>query len=220
MSEAGGVPDGVYLLSSAADTVISRLIRFGTGGEHGHLAVVFAEDGQLKAYSFARRRWSTPLDGAFVEEGRERYTMAGGRCSSLALFRLPPPVQRLTRERLRRLRPQLEGCLYNLPDAVASAVGLRVRSREAYTCVAFCALALGLDQRREVISLRDVLRASGAKMVYRGSLAGLEEFAGARFWDGDSDFYSRRLAKARAVATVVASQSRAIGRIARERVSG
>ncbi|MDR2564753.1 MAG: hypothetical protein LBC97_01590 [Bifidobacteriaceae bacterium] len=212
------IPDGVYLLSSAADTVISRLIRFGTGAVHGHLAVVFLEDGQLRSYSFARRRWSTPLDGAFVEEGRERYTFEGGRCSSLALFSLPAAVQAEVRSRLERLRPELEQCLYNLPDAVANSLGLRVRSRAAHTCVSYCALMLGLDQRRHVVSLRDVLRAAGAKMVYKGSLAGLEEFTGARFWDGDSAFYARRLPKAQAVATVLGSQSRAIGRIIRERL--
>ncbi|MDR2372579.1 MAG: hypothetical protein LBD77_00445 [Bifidobacteriaceae bacterium] len=213
-----GAPDGVYLLSSAAGTVVSKMIRLGTGGRHGHLTVVFLEDGQLRAYSFARRRWSTPLDGAFVEEGRDRYTFEGGRCTELALFRLPAALQRRARERLEWLRPQLAGCLYNLPDAVASALGFRVRSRAAYTCVAFCALTLGLDRRPGVVSLRDVLRASGAKMVYRGSLAGLEDFTGARFWDGDSAFYSRRLPKAQAVATVLASQSRAIARIIRERL--
>ncbi|MDR1187459.1 MAG: hypothetical protein LBK95_08385 [Bifidobacteriaceae bacterium] len=212
------VPDGVYLLSSAADTVISRLIRFGTGGQHGHLSVIVLEDGALRSYSFARRRWSTPLDGAFVEEGRERYTVGGGRCSSLALFSLPMGVQGVVRSRLTGLRPELEACLYNLPDAVANAVGLRVRSRVAHTCVSYCALMLGLERRRGVVGLGDVLRAAGARMVYRGSLAGLESFTGARFWDGDSAFYSHRLPKLEAVRVVVVSQSRAVGRIARERI--
>ncbi|MDR0593140.1 MAG: hypothetical protein LBG60_07790 [Bifidobacteriaceae bacterium] len=210
------IPDGVYLLSSAAETVISRLIRFGTGGEHGHLSIVFLQDGQLRAYSFARRRWSTPLDGAFVEEGRERYTFGGGRCSSLALFSLPGEVQRRARRRLARLRPELENCLYNLPDAVANSVGLRVRSRVAHTCVSYCALVLGLDGRRRAVSLCQVLHAVGAQMVYRGSLAGLERFAGARFWEGDSDFYSERLGKTEAVMTVLGSQGRSLARIARE----
>jgi hypothetical protein len=211
--------DGVYLLSSAADTTISRLIRFGTGGQHGHLSVVFLSEGQLRAYSFARRRWSTPLDGAFVEEGRERYTYDGGRCSSLALFSLPPGVQSVIRQRLAALRPHLTTCLYNLPDAVANSVGLRVRSKVAHTCVSYCALVAGVDQIRHVVGLRDVLRATGAKMVFRGSLAGLEEFARARFWDGDSKFYLLRVPKLLALRTVLSSQSRAMARIARERLA-
>jgi hypothetical protein len=213
------IPDGVYLLSSAADTVISRLIRFGTGGHHGHLSVIILEEGLIKSYSFARRRWSTPLDGAFVEEGRDRYTVEGGHCSSLALFSLPKEVQARVPKRLESLRPELENCLYNLPDAVANSVGLRVRSRTAHTCVSYCALMLGLDRQRHVVGLRDVLRAARAKMVYRGSVVGLESFTGRRFWEGDSAFYSHRLPKSEAVATVIASQSRSIARIIREHLT-
>jgi hypothetical protein len=174
----------------------------------------------IKAYSFARRRWSTPLDGAFVEEGRDRYTPLGGHCSSLALFSLPEPLQVLVRSRLTRLRPAMEASLYNLPDAAANAIGLRIRSYTAQTCVSFCALMLNLQYRPDVVHLRDVLRAAGAKMVFRGSLVGLEELTGRRFWQGDSAVYTQRLSKVEAVTRVFASQARAVGRIGREYALG
>jgi hypothetical protein len=214
------LPDGVYLLSSAADTAISRIIRFGMGAEHGHLTVILMEDGLIKAYSFARRRWSTPIDGRFIEEGRERYTVEGGHCSSLALFAIPDDAAATVRHRLPRFRPLMEASLYNLPDAVANTFGVRIPSTKAQTCVSFCALMLGLERRRDVVRLREVLTAAGAKMVYRGSLLGLEEFTGRRFWDGDSEFYSHRLPKPVALATVISSQAKSIGRIAAEYAAG
>ncbi|MDR2347954.1 MAG: hypothetical protein LBD90_04940 [Bifidobacteriaceae bacterium] len=216
------MPEGtapVYLLSSAAQTTISRLIRLGTRAKHGHLSVVLAEGGELRVYSFARRRWSTPLDGAFVEEGRQRYTLAGGKVTSVALYALPPERQEAVRRRLERYRPLFEGCLYNLPDAVANAVRRRVASRVAFTCVGFCAMVLDVHRQPGVVQLGEVLRAAGARCLYLGDLEGLERFAGARMWDGDSAFYARRLPKRQAVATVLRSQSLALSRIARERLS-
>ncbi|MDR2380245.1 MAG: hypothetical protein LBE08_03565 [Bifidobacteriaceae bacterium] len=210
----------VYLLSSSADTVISRLIRFGTQARHGHLSVVYRVGDELRVYSFARRRWSTPLDGGFVEEGRERYTYSGGRVTSLALYELPALRQAAVRARLARWRPLFEGCLYNLPDAVANAVGLRLASRRAFTCVGFCSLVLGVNREPGVVQLGEVLAAAGARRVFEGEIDGLEAFTGARMWDGDSAFYGRRLPKHRAVAAVIAGQARALGRIAGERLAG
>jgi hypothetical protein len=208
------------LLSSAANTTISRLIRFGTQAKHGHLSVVFKQDGELRVYSFARRRWSTPLDGAFVQEGRERYTLEGGGVTSVALYAIPEERQELVRRRLGRWRPNFEGCLYNLPDAIANAFHLRLASRRAFTCVGFCSFVLGVHRLPGVVQLSDVLEAAGAERLFEGDVDGLERFAGARMWDGDSAFYSRRLPKHEAVAAVVGSQGRALSRIARERLAG
>jgi hypothetical protein len=210
----------VYLLSSSAKTTISRLIRLGTRARHGHLSVVVAGPEELRVYSFARRRWSTPLDGGFVEEGRERYTMRGGKVTSVALYELPARRQEVARRRLERYRPLFQDCLYNLPDAMANAVGRRVASRRAFTCVGFCALVLDVHQSPGVVQLDHVLRAAGARRLYDGDLDGLERFAGARLWDGDSAYYAERLPKRRAVALVVGSQARALGRIAKERLAG
>jgi hypothetical protein len=207
------LPDGVYLLSSAADTAISRLIRFFTGGRHSHLSVVFLQDGELRAHSFARRRWSTPIDGAFVEEGRERYTYGGGRCKEIAFYTISPELQRRIRARLARLRPEFEDCTYNLLDALASGVGLRVRSKVAHTCVSYTSLIVGLERRSDMTGPRDVLVAVGAKPVYRGPLEGLERLAGARFWDGDSVFYLEPLPPHLAFTRSVSSQARAVSRI-------
>ncbi|MDR2114629.1 MAG: hypothetical protein LBO75_05050 [Bifidobacteriaceae bacterium] len=209
----------VYLLSSAADTTISRAIRLGTGNRQGHLSVVFLQDDELRCYSFARRRWSTPLDGAFVEEGRDRYTYPGGRVTSMVLYEIPLERQGMVRRRLEHLRPHLETCGYNLPDALVNALGWRFRSRVAYTCVGFCALMLGLDRERGVVQLAQVLQAAEAQPVYQGDLEGLERFTGARFWEGDSQFYAQRLPKAQAVATAVGSQLRALGSIIKDKVA-
>ena len=207
------LPDGVYLLSSAANTVISRLIRFFTGAQYSHLSIVFLGEGKLRAHSFARRRWSTPIDGAFVEEGRERYTYEGGRCKEIALHTISPELQRRIRTRLERLRPELEECTYNLLDALASGVGLRVRSKVAHTCVSYTSLMVGLERRADMTGPRDVLVAGGAKPVYRGPLEGLERLADARFWDGDSAFYLEPLPRHLAFTRSVSSQARAVRRI-------
>jgi hypothetical protein len=210
----------VYLLSSAANTWISRVIRFGTGSKHGHLTVAVRERGELRLYSFARRRWSTPLDGGFVEEGRDRYTLEGGAVTSVALHALPAERQAVTLERLRRFRPGFEGCLYNLPDAAANAVRLRIASRRAFTCVGFCSFVMDVHQEPGVVQLESVLTAVGARKVFEGDLAGLERFLGVPVWDGDSAFYSKRLPKHVAVAKIVRSQARALSWIALERLAG
>ncbi|MDR1118616.1 MAG: hypothetical protein LBL01_04905 [Bifidobacteriaceae bacterium] len=216
----GTNPPPVYLLTSAAGTMISRMIRFGTAAKHGHLTIAVQERGELRLYSFARRRWSTPLDGAFVEEGRDRYTFEGGKVTSVALYALPPERQAAVLARLKRFRPLMEGCLYNLPDAVANAVRIRVASRRAFTCVGFCSFILDVHRLPGVVQLADVVRAAGARKVFEGDVEGLERFLGVPVWEGDSAFYSLRLPKRRAVAKIVASQARALSWILAERLAG
>lgn len=127
----------VYIVFSATQTGMGRLIRVATRSQYNHVSFSFEPDIH-SMYSFARYYHAIPLYGGFVLESILRYRS----CSHPAQVK----ICRLSVEDssflslqtfLDRLWTERETYLYNTPAAVASLLHRQPTIPKTYTCATF-----------------------------------------------------------------------------------
>lgn len=129
----------LYVVFSSTPYKMGRFLRIVTHGIYNHVAVSL--DSELNTlYSFARRYRNTPFFGGFVRETPMRYRYHG-RVARVQVCALPISEEqhREIREHLLAMEEEAEKYLYNLISALCALLHLRVRIRDAYTCVEFAA---------------------------------------------------------------------------------
>lgn len=174
----------LYLMISRTDTGIGRMIRAVSHYPYNHVALTL--DPTLQRWvSFARYARDIPLYGGFIEEPVERY-LAANKAVNVRIFRLDIAADRA--EHLRSLFSQAGSrdfkLIYNTYDAIASAMGCKMRIPNAYTCLSFACAVLGVQCR----TIQEMDFALTPYLVYEGPLAAVAADSGSR-----SDAYFTRM---------------------------
>lgn len=158
----------LYIVLSRTNTGIGRLIRlFLRGSRYNHVSA--ALDGRLYLlYSFSRTRKDSPFSGGFVQEYPSRY-LAMGKNVDVKVFRVPLPEAeyRVALDKLSYCRAHQEEMLYNLFDALLLPFHRRYPLADAYTCLAFSAYLLGMEDLGSIGALEERL---APHLMYEGGL--------------------------------------------------
>ena len=180
----------LYVLFSRQNTKVGRFIRlFFHNSRYSHVTV--ALDGALYSmYSFSRRWYDSPFSGGFMREYPAHF-LIGGRDLRVKLCRVELDDEAYSRmmRRIDHCRTHRSRMLYNLYDAFALVFRRRVRLRDAYTCVAFAAFLLDLDESVDSIGALEKLLERFC--VYEGSLRAYIEATGVTTPEDDDYFVHR-----------------------------
>ncbi len=132
----------LYILFSATPYRLGRWIRLATGEPYNHVAIATEED-LREYYGFARRYYQTPFYGGFVTERPSRYRHED-RISSIRLYRLPLTQSQWTQVEslLDHMRSCPERYLYNHLSAMMAPIHIKIRVKDAFTCVEFVVMVL------------------------------------------------------------------------------
>lgn len=166
----------LYLMVSRTDTQIGRIIRIFSHYPYNHVSLSI--DPNLRYWaSFGRFRWDTPLYAGFIQETAERYLSSGGD-TPVRLFRLEisPHKYLSLRQLFDRAGYGDTKLIYNLYDAVASSVHLKIPISGAYTCLSFANQVLG----SRYMSIRELCEGLRPHMIYEGPLSSLVSDSGRR----------------------------------------
>lgn len=174
----------LYLMISRTDTQIGRIIRVFSRYPYNHVSLSI--DPSLREWvSFGRFRRDTPLYAGFIRETVERYLSNDGD-TPVRLFRLE-----ISQEKYLRLQHLFSNAgygetrlIYNLYDAMASCIHVKVSIPGAYTCLSFASMVLA----KRYMSIRELNDDLRRFMIYEGPLSSLVPDSGQR-----SDRYFDRL---------------------------
>ena len=173
----------LYLMISRTDTQIGRIIRVFSRYPYNHVSLSI--DPQLREWvSFGRFRKDTPLYAGFIRETAERYLSNDGD-TPVRLFRLE-----ISQGKYQQLKGLFANAgygetklIYNLYDAIASSVHVKIPITGAYTCLSFASMVLG----KRYMSIRDLNDDLRPCMIYEGPLSSLVADSGqrdARYFEG------------------------------------
>lgn len=166
-------PKYLYVLFSATPYKMGRMIRRVTGEPYNHVAIA-TEENLRDLYAFARRYYNTPFYGGFVTEHPSRYHH-NGITADVRLYRLPLTSRQweILQELLTKMRKRADRYLYNHLSALAAPLRIKVRVRDAFTCVEFAVnvlSALGFDfDPRKFYTVGDIADRLGAYHIYTGA---------------------------------------------------
>lgn len=174
--EARALEHKLYVMVSRTETGIGRIIRTVSQYPYNHVSLSL--DPNLRSWvSFARHIQNAPLYGGFIHESPQRF-LAEGRDAQVRIFAIDIcPERYRSLEALFAIAGQIHcGLLYNLFDAAASVVGLRIPLPGAYTCLSFANTVLGSSYG----SISALCRGLEAHLVYEGFLSSLVQDDGSR----------------------------------------
>ena len=158
----------IYIMLSRTNTGIGRIIRlFLRTSRYNHVSA--ALDGRLfLLYSFSRARKDSPFSGGFVQEYPSRY-LAMGQNVEVKVVRVPLCAQEYSTvlNKLSYCRAHREEMLYNLLDAILLPFHKRYPLADAYTCLAFSAYLLGMEDVSSIGALEERL---APHLIYEGDL--------------------------------------------------
>ena len=166
----------LYLMVSRTDTNIGRIIRVFSRYPYNHVSLSI--DPSLREWvSFGRFRKDTPLYAGFIRETVERYLSNDGD-TPVRLFRMA-----ITPMKYNELKNLFENAgygetklIYNLYDAVASCIRVKIPIRGAYTCLSFANTVLG----KRYLNIRELNEDLRPYMIYEGPLSSLVADSGQR----------------------------------------
>jgi len=166
----------LYLMVSRTDTQIGRIIRVFSRYPYNHVSLSI--DPTLREWvSFGRFRRDTPLYAGFIRETVERYLSNDGD-TPIRLFRLEISPHKYLR--LQQLFARAgygdTKLIYNLYDAVASSIHLKIPISGAYTCLSFANYVLG----SRYMTIQDLCEDLRPHMIYEGPLSSLVPDTGKR----------------------------------------
>ena len=163
----------LYILFSATPYRMGRMIRRVTGEPYNHVAIATEKD-LNDLYAFARRYYHTPFYGGFVTEHPCRYHH-NGITADIRLYRLPLTSRQwdTLQDMLSNMRRRADRYLYNHLSAVLAPLHLKVRVRDAFTCVEFAVSVLstlGFDfDPNRFYTVGDIAERLEAYHIYTGA---------------------------------------------------
>lgn len=166
-------PKYLYVLFSATPYRMGRMIRRVTGEPYNHVAIA-TEKELTDLYAFARRYYHTPFYGGFVTEHPCRYHH-NGISADVRLYRLPLTNRQweMLQELLSKMRQRADRYLYNHLSALVAPLHLKIRVRDAFTCVEFAVKVLstlGFDfDPNRFYTVGDIAERLGAYHIYSGA---------------------------------------------------
>lgn len=129
----------LYVVFSSTPYKMGRFIRRITGQTYNHISISL-EPSLSPMYGFARRYYTTPFYGGFVEETPARYWL-NGTPAQVKICRIPLTEAQYTvlRAHLMSMYRRKEHYLYNHLSALFTPLRWRIPVKDAYLCVEFCA---------------------------------------------------------------------------------
>ncbi len=126
----------IYMIFSATDLKIGKMIRFVTKNSYNHCSVCLQPD-LGRFYSFSRVYRSNPLIGGFVTESPLRYTLSSR--TRLKIIKIPVSDIRYNavKELISDMRERGDEYVYNYFSAAGYPFGKKFESKNAYTCAEF-----------------------------------------------------------------------------------
>lgn len=146
----------IYVIFSAVDLKIGRMIRLVTRNDYSHCSVCLRED-LSQFYSFSRLYRSNPLIGGFTAESPMRYTLSSRTMVKIVTVPVSEPSFERARQVIKEMRDNAEQYVYNFFSAAAYLFGRSFDSDNAFTCAEFTS---------------SVLKAAG---VYMPKMANIEQ---------------------------------------------
>lgn len=164
----------IYLVFSATDSLLSKLIGMYTQQRYNHVSIAF--DSELKnVYSFGRKKISNPLIGGFVKED---FYDPFFLCSQTAIYSLT-----VTPEELNALQAAIlyfeehqHQLAYNFIGLLTLALNFNFERQNAYFCSQFVATILKEAQVKEFekqthfIKPMDLLDELPLEFIYEGTV--------------------------------------------------
>lgn len=136
----------VYIVFSATQTGMGRLIRAATRSQYNHVSFSFEPDIR-SMYSFARYYHAIPLYGGFVLESILRYRSCSQPVQvKICRLNVEDSSFHSLQAFLDRLWKERETYLYNTPAALASLLHRQPAIPKTYTCATFVHKLLRLCQ--------------------------------------------------------------------------
>lgn len=171
-------PKYIYLVFSATQNGMGRMIRRVTGYRFNHVSVSLTA-GSGRMYSFARHYKDAPFYGGFVCETAQRFAGDTSHAATVRVCAIPvnDAQYRRAKQYLDSLRRRREHYIYNLASAVTFPLGLELRVPGAMTCIQF---AVSLMRRAaaprsrlipEFCSIRELEGIYGRYAIYDGLFA-------------------------------------------------
>ncbi len=148
----------IYIIFSATDLHIGRLIRFVTKNGYNHCSVCLRPD-LSRFYSFSRVYRHNPLIGGFVVESPLRYTLSSRTGVKIVTVSVTDEGYAEAERFIASMAERGDELVYNFFSAAAYPFGKSFRSSSAYTCAEFT---------------HAVLRAAGVKMPERANIREME----------------------------------------------
>lgn len=148
----------IYVIFSATDLKIGKMIRAVTRNSYNHCSICLRDD-LSQFYSFSRVYRSNPLIGGFVTESPCRYTLSSR--TGLKIVRVPVTEDIFGRvvQLIHYMREHGDEYVYNYFSAVTYPLGMKYKSRNAFTCAEFT---------------REVLKTAGIDMPEQANIYKME----------------------------------------------
>lgn len=165
----------IYVVLTRTNTMISKLIRLGTGHSYNHVSISL-DDNLKELYSFGRRGKRNPFNGGFVTESFNRGILSS-RNTRCKVYRIL-----INEEQFKSLKDELglfkvaEGCYgYNYLGAIMLRLNLTREHKSKYFCSQFVAFVL---DRHKVLQFKknpnlyfpaDFEKHNELNLIYEGS---------------------------------------------------
>jgi hypothetical protein len=132
----------VYVVLTRTNTVMSKIIRLGTGHSYNHVSLSL-EDNLNELYSFGRRGMYNPFNGGFVTESFKRGILASQKTTCKVYKSYIDEVQyESLKNDLNKFKIDKNYYGYNYIGAILLRFNLKREHRSKYFCSQFVASVL------------------------------------------------------------------------------
>ena len=155
----------LYVVFSKTGTLMGKSIRLFTRNCYNHVSISL-DKSLTQMYSFARKTRCAPLVGGFVSETPSRY-LCEKEPADIKVCRVEISDKRY--EEISSLFSSLSRnpsyYIYNSFSALYSVFGKKLKIRNSYTCLEFCANILNIDGINNIKQLENRLKSD---IIYCG----------------------------------------------------
>lgn len=149
----------IYMIFSATDLKIGKMIRFVTKNRYNHCSISLRDD-LSKFYSFSRVYYKNPLIGGFVVESPCRYTLSSETALKIVTIEVTDDTYERVKSLVHYMRDHGDEFVYNYFSAAGYPFGMVFKRRNAFTCAEF---------------VNSVLTAAGIRMPVQANIYQMEQ---------------------------------------------
>ena len=165
----------IYIVLTFTGTILSRIIRFYTRKEYGHVSIALDED-LSRMYSFGRKNPYNVFNGGFVREGITFGTFARFKnttCNITSLEVTDDQYYELKRL-IKNIEKTKQDYKFNVIGLFAVSLNLKVQKEKSFYCAEFVKYALEkphiVEGLPKIIKPHDFYNLEGSEFVYEGLL--------------------------------------------------
>lgn len=167
----------IYIVVSATDSIVSKIIRKVTGDKYAHSSISL-EDDLNEMYSFGRIFPSNPFIGGFVKESVHFGSMKRFKNSEVVVIRLTVSKDKYAEinEYIKNMYVDRKKYHYNYLGLFLAKLGIHRRKANCYYCSEFIKELLDKfdilekDEFGEVVRPVEFLNMKKGEIIYRGRL--------------------------------------------------